>query len=111
MQHWHDNSRCVLAVSSNGAGGPYKRHSVVIDPWCHGASLARDPVSGRWIFGYELRFASTSSACATAKYLATFQRKGCLLFALLQRVFMMVHFSVAAFPRYPRTWLAVIVLI
>jgi hypothetical protein len=51
MQHWHDNSRCVLAVSSNGAGGPYERHSVVIDPWCHGASLARDPVSGRWIFG------------------------------------------------------------
>ena len=24
----------------------------MIDPWCHGSALARDPVSGRWIYGH-----------------------------------------------------------
>lgn len=32
--------------------GPYQRVSVVIDPWCHGTWMDRDPVSGRWIFGH-----------------------------------------------------------
>ena len=25
---------------------------MVVDPWCHGSSLERDPLSGRWIFGH-----------------------------------------------------------
>lgn len=53
---WGSNSRCVMAVSTTGPAGPYTRQQVVIDPWCHGASLARDHLSGRWIYGYVLLY-------------------------------------------------------
>eukprot|EP01046_Picozoa_sp_COSAG06_P059960 COSAG06_NODE_12584_length_1360_cov_22.281014_1_plen_402_part_01 len=48
---WGRNSRCVMAEAETAAG-PYRRVSVVVDPWCHGTWMDRDPVSGRWIFGH-----------------------------------------------------------
>ena len=48
---WGVNSRCVLAESDT-AGGPYTAVTTVVDAWCHGPSLGRDPKSGTWIFGH-----------------------------------------------------------
>lgn len=49
---WHTNSHCIIASSTTDSpGGPYVREMVVVDPWCHGSSLAVDPLSSRWIFG------------------------------------------------------------
>ena len=48
---WGVNSRCVLAESDT-AGGRYKPVATVTDPFCHGPSLALDPISGTWIFGH-----------------------------------------------------------
>ena len=39
-------------AESDTIAGPYRRTSVVVDPWCHGTWMDRDPVSGRWIFGH-----------------------------------------------------------
>lgn len=46
---WGTNSRCVIAEASD-PNGPYTRVRTLIDPWCHGPALGRDPVSGRWIW-------------------------------------------------------------
>jgi hypothetical protein len=32
--------------------GPFKPVATVVDAWCHGPSLARDPTSDAWIFGH-----------------------------------------------------------
>ena len=46
---WGTNSRCVIAESSD-PNGPYTWVQTLIDPWCHGPALGRDPLSGRWIW-------------------------------------------------------------
>ena len=63
MQTWPLNSRCVLAVASNPQG-PYIRHHVVIESWCHGASVARDPVSGLWLFNHMAHAAPNANCTA-----------------------------------------------
>ena len=59
---WGSNSRCIMAESDN-VTGPYHRVAVVIDPWCHGTSLERDPISSRWIFGHMGSGAGKKSPC------------------------------------------------
>eukprot|EP01079_Euglenida_sp_SAG-EU17-18_P000983 gene983-2602_t len=48
---WGTNSRCILAEADQPAG-PYTQVPTVIDSWCHGATPARDPVSGMWLFNH-----------------------------------------------------------
>ena len=45
---WGANSHCILSTSATAAG-PYAKQQVVLDSWCHGSSIARDPVSGRYV--------------------------------------------------------------
>ena len=51
MSSYGQNSRCVMASSPNAAG-PYSVVGGVMDAFCHGSSLGRDPLSGRWIHGH-----------------------------------------------------------
>lgn len=51
MHSYGANSRCVMARADN-ASGPYEVIGGVLDAFCHGSSLARDPLSGRWIHGH-----------------------------------------------------------
>ena len=48
---WGVNSRCILAEADT-AGGPYTQVATVVDAWCHGPSLGRDPISGSWYLGH-----------------------------------------------------------
>ena len=43
------NQQCGLAVSTT-PGGPYTKNRTLIDPYCEGSSIARDPLSGRWLY-------------------------------------------------------------
>lgn len=51
MGTWGQNSHCILSTSSE-AVGPYQRSKVVVDSWCHGSSVARDPASGRFVLNH-----------------------------------------------------------
>jgi hypothetical protein len=51
LQTWGSNSHCVLSTSATPEG-PYTRQAVVLSQWCHGSSVARDPLSGRWVFNH-----------------------------------------------------------
>eukprot|EP00035_Acanthoeca_spectabilis_P000400 m.73039 g.73039 ORF g.73039 m.73039 type:complete len:418 (+) comp10188_c0_seq1:1-1254(+) len=64
---WHTNSHCIIASSTTDSpGGPYVREMVVVDPWCHGSSLAVEPLSGRWIFGHMGSGATTTCSQCSA---------------------------------------------
>ena len=43
------NQQCGLAVSTT-PGGPYIKNRTLIDPYCEGSSIVRDPLSGRWLY-------------------------------------------------------------
>ena len=44
------NQQCGIAVSTTGPDGPYIKNRTMIDPYCEGSSIARDPLSGRWLY-------------------------------------------------------------
>jgi hypothetical protein len=48
---WGTNSRCILAEASTPAG-PFTFVRTVVDSWCHGATPARDPATGKWLFNH-----------------------------------------------------------
>ena len=48
---WGSISQCVLAESTT-PNGPYRRVKTLVNPWCHGPSLGRDPVSGKWLMNH-----------------------------------------------------------
>lgn len=58
---WQPNSHCVLATSASPEG-PYTKVRALQASWCHGSSLARDAVSGSWIFGH-MAHATRESVC------------------------------------------------
>jgi hypothetical protein len=60
---WGRNSRCVLAMADSPLG-PYARTQVLVDAWCHGSSLARDPVSGRWVYNHMGNAGRNTANCA-----------------------------------------------
>ena len=62
LQEWSRNSRCVLAQSQSPAG-PYTLVKVLMDSFCHGSSLSRDPISGRWVFNH-MASGSPTTSCA-----------------------------------------------
>lgn len=43
------NQQCGLAVGDS-PNGPFTKNRTMIDPYCEGSSLARDPISGRWLY-------------------------------------------------------------
>jgi hypothetical protein len=43
------NQQCGLAVADS-PDGPYTKNRTVIDPYCEGSSISRDPISGRWLY-------------------------------------------------------------
>lgn len=49
LETWGSNSHCVLAMADSPLG-PFEKQKVLLDAWCHGSSVARDPASGRWVF-------------------------------------------------------------
>lgn len=51
MGTWGQNSRCVLSTADSPLG-PYARQRVVVSSWCHGSSLARDPISGTLVLNH-----------------------------------------------------------
>jgi hypothetical protein len=59
---WGSNSRCAAAVSDTPTG-PYARVRALQAAWCHGAGLARDPVSGMWIFQHMSRGQAPAAQC------------------------------------------------
>lgn len=59
---WQTNSHCILAVSPN-ASGPYSKVQTLMDSFCHGSSLSRDPASNTFVFNH-----MASSAPATQCY-------------------------------------------
>jgi hypothetical protein len=46
---WGRNSRCVILRSAS-PDAPFKRQRVLIDSYCHQATAAQDPTSGRWLW-------------------------------------------------------------
>ena len=58
---WQPNSHCVLATSTTPEG-PFARVRALQASWCHGSSLARDPVTGAWVFGH-MAHAERGGAC------------------------------------------------
>lgn len=60
-----------MAVAEN-ASGPYEVVGSVLDAFCHGSSLARDPLSGRWIHGH------LGDGCAGKADCPTGDPRGCL---------------------------------
>jgi hypothetical protein len=43
------NQQCGLAVA-NSPDGPFTKNRAMIDPYCEGSSISRDPISGRWLY-------------------------------------------------------------
>jgi hypothetical protein len=43
------NQQCGLAVADS-PDGPFVKNRTMIDPYCEGSSIARDPLSGRWLY-------------------------------------------------------------
>jgi hypothetical protein len=62
LQTWGHNSRCVLSVSETPAG-PFTRLQVVVESWCHGSSIARDPLSGRFVLQHMASGGGPVSSC------------------------------------------------
>ena len=71
MHSYGSNSRCVMAAADN-ASGPYEVVGGVLDAFCHGSSLGRDPLSGRWIHGHLGDGCAGEADCPTGDY------RGCL---------------------------------
>ena len=58
---WQPNSHCVVATSATPTG-PYTKVRTLQAAYCHGSSLARDPVTGTYIFGHMAK-AAPATAC------------------------------------------------
>ena len=59
---WGQNSRCVAALSDTPIG-PYQKYRTLQSAWCHGAGLARDPLSGTFVFQHMSRGATPATKC------------------------------------------------
>ena len=58
---WKNNSRCTV-VEAATPDGPYTRVGVVMDSFCHGTSMMRDPASGMWVWNH-MGTSSVSQVC------------------------------------------------
>eukprot|EP00040_Diaphanoeca_grandis_P012962 m.65577 g.65577 ORF g.65577 m.65577 type:complete len:429 (-) comp23576_c0_seq1:171-1457(-) len=75
LSTWHTNSRCVIAESDT-ANGPYTRTQVLVNAWCHGASLGRDPVSNTWLYNHMGTGVATECTLCTAGVTSTSDKHG-----------------------------------
>ena len=75
LQTWGTNSRCVMATAERPEG-PYTVNYTVLDPWCHGSVLERDPISGRWLHGH-MGGGSSGDAAVTPPY-QPYNKPGCV---------------------------------
>ena len=46
----HQHTICICPRTATCTHARYTRVRTLIDPWCHGPALGRDPISGRWIW-------------------------------------------------------------